>query len=686
MTNPAAGHAQAILSGRDLALQRRQAMALRGKGAAATAQAVHRAPRAEPAGTQAASQLGAQGASPAALLPSAAAVNPARARRQALSLQGKAAAGCQATAGAARQPAAQSVPAAVTSRDTSAAQAAACDGSAGCGCRAGEAPAALPSASMAAVKAPVQLAQGRRAAMQRRQAMSRVGRGQAACGKPTGRVRARDAGAVVPKVEQGHTLSGQRVTGTQVERSRRVTGNEPGACRAVTGTEYIGSEQFDSLCSSRPAPGAAKVLGGLTERGQSFTGTLVDRPARITGGEQGADRSITGTRYLAPGVDAAPEKIALTHTSGGRSVTGTPMDAARRMTGDEAGSCRPVTGIQYLSAEHFQGVCGAPAPEQPRKVSVMSSRDGQRVTGSSLGRGVQVTGNEAGQARAVTGNQYFNMRDFGAAHAAAAQAAEVPARPKSDGDERPGCTRVTVAHSPSIQSRPALSRRAPGGAGMTIPARAVTGDRPGGGGAPTTGDERGACGSVTGTPYVGEDNRPGHCAAPAPRPRMAELSEAQAETPAGFSILTPGHAALGRERGSCITGSAMGTERITGPVNKAQGLITGTPEFRRYDTAPRPASAEPAVRAAQRLSGEGSQQGARISGDVWMERSRVSGTEGPSALSRNPSLRGQPRGTGTSASAPREIERPQVPASRVTGSSGSTERGAVVTVSGGARG
>ncbi|MDE1956624.1 MAG: carboxysome shell protein, partial [Betaproteobacteria bacterium] len=559
-----------------------------------------------------------------------------------------------------------------------------CDGAAGCGCRAGGVPAAVPAAPTAS--SPVQLAQGRRAAMQRRQAMSRVGRGQAACGKPSGRVRARDAGAVAPEVEQGHTLSGQRVTGTQVERSRRVTGNEPGSCRAVTGTEYIGSEQFDSLCSSRPAPGAPKVLGGHTERGQSFTGTLVDRPAQVTGGEQGADRSITGTRYLAPGVDAAPEKVALTHTAGGRSVTGTNVDAARRTTGDEAGICRPVTGIQYLSAEHFQGVCGAPVPEQPRKVSVMSSRDGQSVTGSGLGRAAQVTGNEAGSMRAVTGNQYFNMRDFGAANAAAANAAEVPARPKSVGDERPGCTRVTVAHSPSIQSRPALSRRAPGGAGMTIPARAVTGDRPGGGGAPTTGDERGACGSVTGTPYVGEDNRHGFCAAPAPRPRLAESAESRAEPCAGFSILTPGHAALGRERGSSITGSAMGTERITGPVNKAQGLITGTPEFRRQDAAPQAANSEPAPRAAQRLSGEGSQQGARISGDVWMERSRVSGTEGPSALSRNPSQRGQPRGTGTSAAAPREDERPQVPASRVTGSSGSTERGAVVTVSGGARG
>ncbi len=675
MTIPVAGHAQASLSGRELALQRRQAMALRGKGSGATASAAPRAARAESGGIHAASPC----ASPAAPLPSAAAVNPARARRQALSLQGKAAAGRPVPA-AARELAAGSVPAAAPLHGA----AAGCDGSSGCGCAAGDT--TMAAAAGVAASAPPQIAQGRRAAMQRRRAMSHLGRGQAACGRPSGRVRPRDAGAVAPKVEQGHTLSGQRVTGTQVERSTRVTGNEPGACRAVTGTEYIGSEQFDRLCSARPEPGAPKVLGGRTERGQSFSGTLVDRPARVTGGEQGADRSITGTRYLAPGIDNAPEKVALTHTAGGRSVTGTNVDAARRTTGDEAGICRAVTGTQYLSAEHFQGACGASAPEQPRKVSVMSSRDGQRVTGSSLERGVQVTGNEAGSTRAVTGNQYFNMRDFGAAKAAVANPVEAPARPKSDGDERPGCTRVTAANSPSIQSRPAVALRGPGGAGMTIAARAVTGDRPGGAGARTTGDERGACGSITGTPYVGEDNRPGFCAAPLPRPRVAEYAEAQAEPSAGFSILTPGHAALGRERGRSITGSAMGTERITGPVNKGQGLITGTPEFRRHD-APEPATgAEPAPRPAQRLSGEGSQQGPRISGDVWMERSRVTGTEGPSALSRNPSLRGQPRGAAGNAASQREVERPQVPASRVTGSSGNTERGAVVTVSGGARG
>jgi hypothetical protein len=517
--------------------------------------------------------------------------------------------------------------------------------------------------------------------MQRRQALARQGGKTQQAARPSGRVRPREQHAAPAKVDEGHTLSGQRVTGTQVERSTRVTGNEPGSCRAVTGTEYIGAEQFDRLCTTRASAPAPKVLGARTERGQTFTGTLLDRPARVTGGEQGADRAVTGTRYLAAGVDSAPDKVELTHTANGRSVTGTRVEQGRRATGGDSGACRPVTGTEYLSLEHFESVCSTTPPAQPRKISVMSSRDGERVTGTNVGRAALVTGNEAGAARAVTGNQYFNVQDFGAAMVAAVARAEGSARPKSPGDERQGCTRVTASNLGSIQARP-LALREPGRS-MIIAARAITGDRPGGGGMPTTGDERGACEAVTGTPYVGEDNRPTFCAAPQP----AALA-AQAQT---FSILTPGHAALGRERGRGVTGSAMGTERITGPGNKAEGLITGTPEFRRHEPrAPREAApaaaAEGAPRGAQRLSGEGSQQGPRISGDVWMDRSRVTGTEGPSALSRNPSLRGQPRGAAGAAAPQRDAERAPVPASRVTGSSGNSERGAVVTVSGGARG
>lgn len=135
-----------------------------------------------------------------------------------------------------------------------------------------------------------------------------------------------------------------------------------------------------------------------------------------------------------------------------------------------------------------------------------------------------------------------------------------------------------------------------------------------------------------------------------------------------------------------VTGTGYNSDRITGPVNKAGGLITGTPEFRHRDVVSVQAEQEAAIAAARRLTGEGSQAGTRITGDAWHAKSRVTGTEGASSLARNMSQRGQPRGAGMNAQVFREIERPEVPESRITGSAGNSGRGAIVTLSGGARG
>jgi len=53
---------------------------------------------------------------------------------------------------------------------------------------------------------------------------------------------------------------------------------------------------------------------------------------------------------------------------------------------------------------------------------------------------------------------------------------------------------------------------------------------------------------------------------------------------------------------------------------------------------------------------------------------------------RNPTQRGMPRPMGAAARHLKAVEHGDVPMSPITGSSGNTPRGAVVTVSGGARG
>ncbi|MCS6787080.1 MAG: CsoS2 family carboxysome shell protein [Thiobacillaceae bacterium] len=675
-------------------------------------------------------------------------------------------------------------------------------------------------------------ATGRQIAMQRRRVLSLTGRaGEAnAATRPTGRMRARKLLPAPPKVEEGHTLSGRPITGTQVERSPKVTGNEPGSCRVITGTEYIGLEQFQSICGKRPEPGPAKVGASTTLRAQKVTGTEVGRSAKVTGDEPGscriitgteylsaeryeefcatrpqpvmppkvgvaqtdkgkvvtgtqvgrspkvtgdepgADRVITGTRYTQAAPDTGPDKVIITHTAGGKPVTGTAVGRSVKITGDEPGACRGITGTQYLALEQFEDFCKTEPPKHPRKVSVMSTRGEHTVTGTEVGRSPKVTGDEPGSCRHITGTQYFNARDFeplcavggprkvGEAQTLAGQTVtgtEVGRSPKVTGDEPGGCAPVTgtdytvadpavcpvstpiapvakvqvdrtlrgvpitgsaVGRSPRvtgdeyggcapISGTPYIGRSqyaqfcatedtqaqlARVRDQATIPAAVVTGDRPGAGGSVMTGDERGACAPLTGTPYLGPDTLPSQCATAAsgrfvPRARTWEAPP-RPPAPIDFSIKSPAREAWERRmQAGEVTGTAYGGERITGPVNKAQGLITGTPEFRHLGARGQAAAEQERIAAALRVTGEG-HQGPRITGDAWHPQSRVTGTEGSFAQTRNPSLRGEPRGAGVSAQAWRDIERPPVPESRITGSAGNTSKGAIVTYSGGARG
>ena len=204
-----------------------------------------------------------------------------------------------------------------------------------------------------------------------------------------------------------------------------------------------------------------------------------------------------------------------------------------------------------------------------------------------------------------------------------------------------------------------------------------------------TGDERGACEVVSGTPYVGVDNGTSQCGTSG---RFVARGNTQIEmtrqpAPLDFSISTPARTAQQKQQFSDVTGTGYNSERITGPVNKGGGLITGTPEFRHRDASATQTTQAEAITAARRLTGEGSQTGRSVTGDAWDAMSKVTGTEGASSNSRNPTARGTPRGVGMNAQLFREVVvHPVVADSRITGSAGNTGKGSLVTLSGGARG
>ncbi len=663
--------------------------------------------------------------------------------------------------------------------------------------------AALPAKSSSSATSNMAGLSGQALARKRRAELSSKGRGNAPAPRPSGRVRPQVE--VPAKVETGTTLSGQTVSGTQVERTIKITGSESGSCRAITGTEYIGNEQFETFCASKPSPAPAKVGASATSRGQIVSGTEVKRSISVTGGESGTCKPVTGTEYLGSehfteycegkgltarpekvsvgttarkglavtGSDAAraravtgeeagakksitgsqyadagssrltingPSKVALTHTVAGRPVSGVEVGRSIKVTGDEAGACRNVSGTEYLSNEQFQTVCHAKPESRPEKVGEAASQAGQRITGNLVERTQNVTGNEPRAEGRVTGSQYERGGVKGAAPAKVREMRTLVGQmltggvltgsrfPKLSGDEQGGCQRVTGTEyagterfNAACAAEPAPESSAPATKVVVTHTRhglAVSGTPLGMGGLSSsrvTGDEPGSRMPISGTPYAASEQMHGaggcqHAdqdtrqAAPAlpPRfqppgqpsrqPRAMAMSMARRETeprPAAFSVAAPAQEALGR-----ITGTGYGGNgRITGPVNMASGLVSGTPEFRYRDdprqgfsmAAPAPAPAPEAL--TERITGEGRDGGTRITGDDWARSGRVTGTEGRWAQGRNPTLRGgEGRGLSAGAWANKGRERPEAPIGRVTGSSGNAGKGAAITLSGGARG
>lgn len=571
---------------------------------------------------------------------------------------------------------------------------------------------------------------GRDAARARREELCLNGRGDSPACRPTGRVRTTPV-----KVEEGTTLSGSLITGTQVDRSKKITG-VPGSCRAITGTEYIGAEQFSVWCPSTPPPSPAKVGVGSTSRGQRVSGTVVGRSAQVTGDEHGACKSVTGNEYIsseqfesfcsnkpAPG----PAKVGVSTTHTGQRVSGTEVGRSSKVTGDEPGACLKLTGTQYYQPDQSGAVCQGSGV--PHKVSVMSTVRERPVTGTNVAANSRVTGSEYGACSTVTGTEYAGLEQYQACNRAPVQTPEkvvlsrtwrdqpvsgtpLEHNPKVTGDEYGACQPVSgteyIGPGQYAQScapdnlNAARGRvatpRGPAGANMTGVGQ---GARNPSAQKKVTGSVRGEATRLSGTPYSddaqvtasGGDNAGRHPLTLGQSERSATAEPSPAKPVQGnFSIMSPARTAQTSQI-SRITGTAYGAQgRITGPVNLATGLVSGTPEFRYKEdgaaAAEKPAPASPAsLPHTSRITGEGREGGFAITGAGWRRGESITGTEGTSAVRRNPTQRGDQRSMAMQQiQAMKEREHVQIPPSKVTGSSGNAASGSTITYSGGARG
>jgi hypothetical protein len=521
------------------------------------------------------------------------------------------------------------------------------------------------------------------------------------------------------KVGASQTLSGQTVTGTQANRSPRTTGNEAATCRTITGTEYLGAEVFQTFCGTQPSSPIQppKVRVTDTSHGNRVTGNEVGRSDKVTGDEPGTCKTITGTEYISAnqsaqwcgGVNPSVRKVGRSQTLGGQPVSGVLVGRSEKVTGDEPGSGRQLTGDQYIGAE-------PPAPGRaPTKVSTLQTLRGTGITGTHVGRSEHVTGDEPGSCRMVTGDEYIGTQQYErfCGTKPAPEAAKVGfsvtnkalvisgtrtgRSDKVTGDEPGTCKAVTGTPYAGLEEAGTwcptdrvaeIRQRTPVRMGTVM-----TGIQPGIGGA-MTGAERGACEDITGTPYIGGDQLAEACGAAtsldADFPQPLESRPWQQ-----FSVQSPARAAQTARQGpGGVTGNSYEQgNRITGPFDMAADKVTGTEQFRFDRRGPervrinRPQAAvtvDEDARPTSRVTGEGISAGLNITGDDWDRGKHVTGTEGASARRRNPSRVGPM--SAMPGLQPKRNEALPEPSNKITGSSGSTDSGSLITVSGGARG
>ena len=463
-----------------------------------------------------------------------------------------------------------------------------------------------------------------------------------------------DAAKTPRKVRITSTGTGNTVSGNELGRSAKVTGDEPGTCKRVTGSQYVGAGQMEEFCGTSAEAGPSKITSSQTRKGKSVTGNNVGRSSNVTGDEHGASRELTGTSVMQGGEGRAPAKVGISATLRGGNVTGTMVGRNRNVTGDEPGSCRNVTGDDYVGQEQYSTFCQTTPKVTDRKVGISSTLNSKAVTGTMTGRDTRVTGNEPGTCKAVTGTPYAGAENY------------------NDYCDT-GSTRQARARTQPRRETPGMP---------------MTGLQPGIGGK-MTGADKGACEPLTGTPYVGADQFSDACPSVPAEAGSPDFPQTIGNVPWGqFSVSAPNHASQTSAEHNSVTGTQYEQGHITGPFGMASGKVTGTEEARFGNGgAPVPSYTAQLVedRIKSRITGEGQDAGLRITGDDWDRNERVTGTEGLSATRRNLTRRGDMTSMAMQLTGKRNDELP-VPNSKVTGSSGNTEKGSLITYSGGARG
>jgi hypothetical protein len=291
-----------------------------------------------------------------------------------------------------------------------------------------------------------------------------------------------------------------------------------------------------------------------------------------------------------------------------KAVSGTKVGHTEKLTGDEAGLCHAgVTGTNYMSAEVFDNFCQGEAPRAALKVEATSTLRGGHVTsGGKVGGSTVMTGIEAGSCRNVTGTEYLGREEF-------AQCGATPT-------------------APAAKVSTSLTQR-----GLTVSGpKASRSDS-------VTGNRKGTCEAVTGTPYSGQEEFVSFCAPEEQRKNRMRTLMPQRAPGAGKDIsgLQPGLSGnhlTGTASGACqavsgtpyVASSEMSSICAASPAAKGESdfpQVIADGAFSVMPTvAPAPEVATAASISAGSVTGGYEGEGS-VTGAFSMGKGKVTGTE-----------------------------------------------------------
>jgi len=279
------------------------------------------------------------------------------------------------------------------------------------------------------------------------------------------------------------------------------------------------------LSRARRAAMSGRGKAGLDAHGKSNSSASLARQANpeISGRDLARvvreSRSKGGSRGSASGVPTRTRRPR--NAAEAKAISGTKVGHTEKLTGDEAGLCHSgVTGTNYMASEVFEKFCQGEAPKAPKKVEISETlRGGKLTSGGKVGSADKLTGVESGSCREVTGSEYLGREHF-------AQQCEATPEPSV----------AKVSHSQTAR-------------GMVISGpKSSRSDK-------VSGNERGTCKAVSGTPYAGEEAFESFCTTQEQREtRMRSVMPAKGNAGKDISGLQPGligKQMTGTEEGAC---------------------------------------------------------------------------------------------------------------------------------------